>query len=77
MSKYTSLKKLKYSPPTRGSDRPLHYHSIYGEILPHFYVKNNFLAQKLIKLELFKEILENVIEKSLKIQKFKSTNICW
>ena len=53
------------------------YHSIAGEILPHFYVKNNFLAQKLRKLQLSKEILENVIEKSLKIQKIKSTNVCW
>ena len=51
-----------------------HYHSISGEILPHFYVRNTFLAQKLPKLEHIKEIPENLIEKSLKI---KSTNVCW
>ena len=44
-------------------------HSISGEILPHFYVKNTFLAQKMTKLEYFEEIPENVIEKSLNIQK--------
>ena len=54
-----------------------HYHSISVEILPHFYVKNTFLAQKLTKLKHFKEIPVNVIEKSLKIQKIKSTNVCW
>ena len=46
-------------------------------ILPHFYVKNTFLAQKLTKLEHSKEIPEKVIEKSLKILKIKSTNVCW
>ena len=45
-----------------------HYHSICGEILTHFYVKNTFLAQKLTKLEHFEEILDNFVEKSLKIQ---------
>ena len=57
-----------------GQASQTHYHSISGEILPHFYVKNNFLAQKLTKLEHFKEIFENVIEIYLKIQKIKSTN---
>ena len=33
------------------------YHSISGEIIPHFYVKNTFLAQKLTKLEQF---IENI-----------------
>ena len=50
-----------------GQASQTHYHSISGEILPHFYVKNTFLAQKLTKLEHFKEIPENLIEKSLKI----------
>ena len=50
-----------------------HYHPISGEILPHFDAKNTFLAQKLIKLEHFKEIPEKLIEK----QKIKSTNVCW
>ena len=53
------------------------YHPISGEILPHFYEKNTFLPQKLTKLEHFKEIHEHFIEKSLKIQKVKSTNVCW
>ena len=39
-----------------------------GQILPHFYVKNTFLAQKLTKLEHFKEIPEKLVEKSLKIK---------
>ena len=30
-----------------GQASQTHYHSISGEILPHFYVKNTFLAQKL------------------------------
>ena len=58
-----------------GQASQTHYHSISGENLPHFYVKNTFLAQKLTKLEHFKEILENVIETSFKIQKNKSTTI--
>ena len=58
-----------------GQASQTHYHSISVEILPHFYVKKTFLAQKLTKLEHFKEILENVIETSFKIQKNKSTNI--
>ena len=33
------------------------YHSFSDEILPHLYVKNVFLAQKLTKLEQFKENL--------------------
>ena len=60
-----------------GQASQTHYHSISSEILPHFYVKNICLAQKLTKLEHYKEIRENLIEKSLKIQKFKSTNVCW
>ena len=40
-----------------------HYHSISGDILPHFYVKNTFLAQKQTKLEHFKEIPEHLIKK--------------
>ena len=60
-----------------GQASQTYHHSISGEILPQFNVKNNFLAQKLTKIEHFKEILENVIEKSLKIQKIKYTNICW
>ena len=60
-----------------GKASQTHYHSNSGEILPHFYVKNTFLAQKLTKLEHFKEITENFIEKSLKIQKIISTNVCW
>ena len=39
-----------------GQASQTHYHSISGEILPHFYVKNTFLAQKLTKLGSFKEI---------------------
>ena len=31
------------------------YQSSFGKILPHFYVKNIFLAQKLAKLQHFKE----------------------
>ena len=54
-----------------------HYHSISCEILPHFYVKNIFLAQKLTKLEHFKEIPENLIEKSIKVKKKRSTTVCW
>ena len=54
-----------------GQASQTHYHSIAGEILPHLYIKNIFLAQKLKKLKHFKEIHENVIEKSLKIQKIK------
>ena len=46
-----------------------HSHSISGEILPHFYVKKTFIAQKLTKLEHFKEIPENIIKKSLKVRK--------
>ena len=53
-----------------GQTSQTHYRSNSGEILPHFYVNNTFLAQKLTKLEHFKEIAENFIEKSLKIQKF-------
>ena len=45
-----------------GQASQTHYHSISGEILPHFYVKNTFLAQKLTKLEHFKEIPENFVE---------------
>ena len=60
-----------------GQASKTNYQSISGEILPHFCVKNTFLAQKLRKLEHFKEIAENIIEKSLKIQKIKSTNVCW
>ena len=52
-----------------GQATQTHNHSISGEILPHFYVKNTFLAQKLTKLEHFKETHENLIEKSLEIQK--------
>ena len=52
-----------------GQTSQTHYHQIFGQILPHFYVKNTFLAQKLTKLEQFKEITENFIEKSLKIIK--------
>ena len=35
------------------------YHSLSSVILPHFYVNNVFLAQKLTKLEQFKENLSN------------------
>ena len=42
-----------------GQATQTHYHSISGEILPCFYVKNTFLAQKLTKLEHFKEIPES------------------
>ena len=52
-----------------GQATQTHYHSISGEILPQFYVKHTFLTQKLTKLEHFKEIPENLIEKYLKIQK--------
>ena len=51
-----------------GQASQTHNHSISGEILLHFYVKNTSLAQKLTKLDHFKEIPENVIEKSLKIK---------
>ena len=34
-----------------GQATQTHYHSISGEILPHFYVKNIFLAQILSELE--------------------------
>ena len=40
-----------------------HYHSVAGEILPHLYVKNIFLAQKLTKWHLFKEIYAQNIRK--------------
>ena len=52
------------------------YQSISGEILPNFYVKNSFLAQKLTKLEHFKEIPENFILKCLKIQQQKNIFKC-
>ena len=55
-----------------GQASQTHYHSIYGEILPHFCVKNTFLAQKLTKLEHFKEIPENFIEK---FSKYKNSNL--
>ena len=48
-----------------------------SEILLHFHVNNICLAQKLTKLQHFKEITENLIEKSLKIQTIKSINVCW
>ena len=59
---------------------------VYNNVKPPLwgYLKNifiaetafssNFNAQKLTKLEHFKEIYKNVIEK---IQKLKSTNVCW
>ena len=56
-----------------GQASQTHYHSISGEILPHFYVKNTFLAHKPTKLDHFKEIPENLIEKYLKEL---PTNIC-
>ena len=59
-----------------GQDSQTHNHSISGEILFHLYVKNTLLAQKLTKLGYFKEIPENFIDKSLKKQKIKSTNVC-
>ena len=42
-----------------GQSSQTNYHSISGEILPHIYVKNIFLDQKLTKLEQFKENLSN------------------
>ena len=42
-----------------GQASQTHYHSIAGEILPHFYEKNTFLAQKLTMLEHFKENLSH------------------
>ena len=53
------------------------YHSTSGEILPNIYVKNPFLTQKLKKLQDFKYISENVIEKSQQMQRFKSINVFW
>ena len=50
-----------------GQASQTHYHSISGEILPHFYVKNTFLAQKLTKLEHFEVIPKDFNDKSLKI----------
>ena len=66
-------------PPTLGSDRPFqtHYHSVSGEILPNFYVKNICLVQKLTNLKHFIEICEQLFEKSLKMQKIKSLNVYW
>ena len=49
-----------------------HSHSISGEILPHFYVKKTFIAQKLTKLEHFKEIPENFVEN---LSKYKKSNL--
>ena len=44
-----------------GQTSQTHHHAIFGEILPHFYVNNTFLAQKLTKLEHFKEFPDNFI----------------
>ena len=55
-----------------GQASQTHYHSISGEILPHFYVKNTFLPQKLTKLEHFKEIHENFVEN---LSKYKKSNL--
>ena len=52
-----------------GQASQTHYHSISGEILPHFYVKNTFLAQKLKKLEHFKEIPEMSLKNLSKYKK--------
>ena len=54
-----------------------HYHLFSSEILPHFDVKNAFLAQKLRKLEHFKEIAEHFIEKSLKNSQNQIYKYCW
>ena len=50
-----------------------HYQSIAGEIWSHFYVNYIFLAQKLTKLNQFKEIsqtLRNLSKCKMKIYKF-------
>ena len=41
-----------------GQASQTHCHSFAGEILPHFDVKNIFVAQTLTKWQLFKEIYE-------------------
>ena len=43
------------------------YHSLSSKMLPHFYVKDIFLAQKLQKLEEFKENLSKFQKKLLKL----------
>ena len=53
------------------------YHSLSGEILPHFYVKNIFLAQKLTKLEQFKENLSKFQEEITQTLNNKFLNILW
>ena len=49
--------KCRITPGGAGLALQTHYHSFPGEILPHFYVKNISVAQKLRKLEHFKENL--------------------
>ena len=53
------------------------YQSLSGEILPHFYVKNIFLAQKLTKLEQFIENLSTFQKEIAKNLKNKFLNIIW
>ena len=53
------------------------YHSLSGEVLHNFYVMNIFLAQKLTKLEQFKENLSKFQKEIAQTLNNKFLNILW
>ena len=50
---------------------------LFGEILPHFYVRNIFLAQKLTKLEQFRENLSKFQKEIAQTVNNKFLTIMW